>query len=94
MNREFLVYTIENPTCLTLLLFYLHRLAGASSFNQNLCPWGPLLQATFVNDMVNATESMAETRNMFVATTCPYLLEPNLTSIVTVTGPWCTACTV
>ena len=64
-----------------------HRFSGASSFNQNLCTWGPLIHATATNAMATV-----ETRSMFSATACPNVLSPNVTAVAAA-GPWCTSCT-
>ena len=71
-----------------------HRFSGASSFNQNLCPWGPLIHATNNNATANTgtASPTVETRSMFSATACPYLLSPNVTAVAAA-GPWCTSCT-
>lgn len=79
-------------TRLLLPILTFSRFSGASSFNQNLCSWGPLIQAKSVTAVENVTSATLETRNMFAATACPYLLEPNMTTIAT--GPWCAACGV
>jgi hypothetical protein len=47
----------------------------ASSFNQNLCPWGPKLPGTFI---------YGNAGNMFAGSGCA-----NKTSPTGRTGPWC-----
>ena len=54
--------------------------SGASSFNQNLCAWGPSL-----------TQPSLDVTNMFPASACPATTDPNLTA--SPVGPLCHYCT-
>jgi hypothetical protein len=54
----------------------------ASSFNQNICPWGPKLPVTFTYG------TYGETGNMFTGSGCA-----NTNSPTSRTGPWCAVTT-